>query len=101
MEVIYEIIIGLTLGLTGAGGSIITIPILLYLLKMNVHSATGTSLVVVGVGSLAGAIQYMIGKQKYVYWKISIVFSIAGIFGAFLGSYINSLVPSKIILYGF
>jgi hypothetical protein len=68
---------------------------------MNVHSATGTSLVVVGVGSLAGAVQYMIGKQKYVHWKISIVFSIAGIFGAFLGSYINSLVPSKIILYGF
>ncbi|OSS43142.1 hypothetical protein DESAMIL20_250 [Desulfurella amilsii] len=101
MEIIYGIIIGLTLGLTGAGGSIITIPILLYLLKMNVHSATGTSLVVVGIGSLAGAIQYMLGKQKYVHWKISIVFSIAGIFGAFLGSYINSLVPSKIILYGF
>ncbi|MGC8790480.1 MAG: sulfite exporter TauE/SafE family protein [Desulfurella sp.] len=101
MELIYGTIIGLTLGLTGAGGSIITIPILLYLLDMNVHSATGTSLIVVGVGSLAGAIQYMLGKQKYVHWKISIVFSIAGIFGAFLGSYINSLLPAKIILFGF
>ncbi len=101
METIYGIVIGLSLGLTGAGGSIITIPILLYLLKMNVHSATGTSLVVVGVSALAGAIQYMSGKQKYVHWKISIVFSIAGIFGAFLGSYVNSLLPAKIILYGF
>lgn len=101
MNIIYGIVIGLTLGLTGAGGSIITIPILLYLVSMNIHSATGTSLVVVGVGSLAGAIQYMLGKKKYVHYKIAIVFSIAGIAGTFLGSYINLLMPDKIILYLF
>lgn len=101
MEFIYGALIGLTLGLTGAGGSIITIPILLYLLNMDIHNATGTSLIIVGISALEGAIQYMFGKRKYVHWKISIVFSIAGIFGAFLGSYINSLISGKIILYSF
>ncbi|MGC8590321.1 TSUP family transporter, partial [Athalassotoga sp.] len=62
LDIGYGAIIGLSLGLTGAGGSIITIPILIYLLNMNAHVATGTSLVIVGVGALAGAIQYAFGK---------------------------------------
>ncbi len=101
LGILYGSVIGLSLGLTGAGGSIITIPILIYLLNMNVHNATGTSLVIVGVGALAGAIQYTMGKTKYLHWRIGFLFAIAGILGAFLGSYFNALLPSTLILYLF
>ena len=101
LGILYGSAIGLSLGLTGAGGSIITIPILVYLLGMNAHSATGTSLVIVGVGSIAGVIQYAFGRTKYLHWKIALVFAIAGIVGAFLGSYTNALLPSNVILYLF
>ncbi|BBJ27475.1 sulfite exporter TauE/SafE family protein [Athalassotoga saccharophila] len=101
LEIVYGSVIGLSLGLTGAGGSIITIPILIYLLGMNAHVATGTSLVIVGVGALAGAIQYAFGKTKYLHWKVALLFAIAGIVGAFLGSYFNALMPSYLILYLF
>ncbi|MCL4407271.1 MAG: sulfite exporter TauE/SafE family protein [Thermotogae bacterium] len=101
LDIAYGSIIGFSLGLTGAGGSIITIPILIYLLGMNAHVATGTSLVIVGVGALAGAIQYAFGKTKYLHWRIGFLFAVAGIVGAFLGSYFNALLPSYIILYLF
>ena len=101
LDILYGSVIGLSLGMTGAGGSIITIPILIYLLGMNAHSATGTSLVIVGVGSLAGVIQYAFGHTEYLHWKIALVFAIAGIVGAFLGSYANALLPSDVILYLF
>ncbi|MGC9140148.1 sulfite exporter TauE/SafE family protein [Athalassotoga sp.] len=101
LDIGYGTIIGLSLGLTGAGGSIITIPILIYLLNMNAHVTTGTSLVIVGVGALAGAIQYSFGKTKYLHWRIGFLFAIAGIVGAFLGSYFNALLPSYLILYLF
>ncbi|MGO0122449.1 sulfite exporter TauE/SafE family protein [Desulfothermobacter acidiphilus] len=101
LEILYGAVIGLSLGLTGAGGSIITIPILLYLLGMDAHEATGTSLVIVGVGALAGAVQYEFGRQKYLHWKIGFLLALTGIIGAFLGSYFNSLVSSTVILYLF
>jgi uncharacterized membrane protein YfcA len=101
LDIAYGAVIGLSLGLTGAGGSIITIPILIYLLGMNAHVATGTSLVIVGVGALAGAIQYTMGKTKYLHWRIGFLFAAAGIVGAFLGSYFNALLPSNLILYLF
>ncbi|MDQ6823898.1 MAG: sulfite exporter TauE/SafE family protein, partial [Candidatus Eremiobacteraeota bacterium] len=45
----YGFVIGLALGITGGGGSILTVPILVYLIHEPVHVALGTSLVIVGV----------------------------------------------------
>jgi uncharacterized protein len=55
---ILAIVIGLTLGLIGAGGSILTVPILVYLLGVKPVVATGYSLLVVGSAALTGAIRY-------------------------------------------
>lgn len=48
--------IGIILGLIGGGGSILTVPILVYLLHINPVTATGYSLFVVGTSSLTGAL---------------------------------------------
>lgn len=55
---ILAILMGMTLGLIGAGGSILTVPILVYLLGVKPMVATGYSLLVVGSAALAGAIRY-------------------------------------------
>jgi uncharacterized membrane protein YfcA len=99
LEFLYGLGIGIALGLTGAGGSIITVPVLVYLIGMNVHDATGASLVIVGASSVVGVLGYT--KEKLVHWRIALVFATSGIASAFIGSYVNVLVPSKIILYFF
>ncbi len=55
---ILAVLMGLTLGLIGAGGSILTVPILVYLLGVKPTVATGYSLLVVGCAALAGAVRY-------------------------------------------
>ena len=55
---ILAIVMGLTLGLIGAGGSILTVPILVYLLGVKPVVATGYSLLVVGSAALTGSIRY-------------------------------------------
>lgn len=68
------LIIGVVLGLIGGGGSILTVPILVYLLFINPVTATAYSLFVVGVSSLVGAIKNI--KKGLVDFKTAIVFAI-------------------------
>ncbi|HMG14658.1 MAG TPA: sulfite exporter TauE/SafE family protein, partial [Saprospiraceae bacterium] len=55
---IASIFIGIVLGLIGAGGSIMTVPIMVYLFKINPELATVYSLFIVGITALFGAIRY-------------------------------------------
>ncbi|MFV5700888.1 sulfite exporter TauE/SafE family protein [Flavobacterium sp. XS2P12] len=75
-----SIIIGLSLGLIGGGGSILTIPILVYLFKIDPELATSYSLFIVGITSLFGCIShYKMGNLKIksaLYFAIPSVFSI-------------------------
>lgn len=70
---ILAIAMGLTLGLIGAGGSILTVPILVYLLGVKPVVATGYSLLVVGSAALAGAIRYW--HHKLVNVRAAIMFA--------------------------
>ena len=61
----FSIIIGISLGLIGGGGSILTVPILVYLFHINPHLATSYSLFIVGITALAGAYKhYKLGNLK-------------------------------------
>ncbi|WP_338648283.1 sulfite exporter TauE/SafE family protein [Flavobacterium sp. KS-LB2] len=77
---VASIIIGLSLGLIGGGGSILTIPILVYLFKINPEIATSYSLFIVGITSLFGCIShYKMGNLKVksaLYFAIPSIFSI-------------------------
>lgn len=68
------LLIGVVLGLIGGGGSILTVPVLVYLLAINPVTATAYSLFVVGASSLVGAINNM--KNKLVDFRTATVFAI-------------------------
>ncbi|HKL35173.1 MAG TPA: sulfite exporter TauE/SafE family protein [Salegentibacter sp.] len=68
------LVIGVVLGLIGGGGSILTVPVLVYLLAINPVTATAYSLFVVGTSALVGAFKNM--QKKLVDFRTAIVFSI-------------------------
>lgn len=93
---VLSAVIGLSLGLIGGGGSILTVPILVYLLGVETHEAVGMSLAVVGATSLFGS--YLHYKRDNVNFYSGLLFGIAGIFGAFLGSPLTKLVAPNVLL---
>ncbi|AMQ57234.1 sulfite exporter TauE/SafE family protein [Algoriphagus sanaruensis] len=76
------VLIGISLGLIGGGGSILTVPVLVYILGVNPVLATAYSLFVVGATSLVGAGTYM--KKGLVNYKTAIVFAIPSFIAVFL-----------------
>lgn len=93
---ILSAVIGVSLGLIGGGGSILTVPILVYFLGVETHEAVGMSLAVVGATSFFGA--YLHHKKGTLQLKKGLVFGIAGIFGAFFGSSLTHLVSPNTLL---
>ena len=89
--------IGLSLGLIGGGGSILTVPILVYFLGVSPHHAVGMSLAVVGATSLLGA--WLHHRKENVDLRTGLLFGAAGIVGAVLGSPLTKLVsPGSLLL---
>ena len=85
MEVVgyfASILIGVSLGLIGSGGSILTVPVLVYLFNINPILATTYSLCIVGLSSIAGIISRM--KQRLVDIKTIIIFGIPSVIGVFI-----------------
>lgn len=78
-----SLLIGLSLGLLGGGGSILTVPILVYVLGVDAKEAIATSLVVVGTTSLFAMIPH--ARAGNVAWRTGLVFGVAGMAGAYLG----------------
>ncbi len=91
--------IGLSLGLLGGGGSILTLPILIYVLGLDEKTAIATSLVVVGVTSLSALVSH--ARARNVRWTVGGVFAAAGASGAFAGGWAADLVPGPILLRAF
>ncbi len=92
---ICSVIIGLTLGVLGSGGSILTVPILVYLMHFNPLVATGYSLFIVGLTSLTGAISYM--RKELVDYKTAIAFALPSFVSVFVvRRFILPLIPAVI-----
>ena len=81
---LLAVCIGLSLGLIGGGGSILAVPILIYVMGLSPRAAIAMSLVVVGVVSLIGTIPHWL--QQNVNLKIAIIFTPAAMLGAYLGA---------------
>ena len=93
------ILIGLSLGALGGGGSILTVPALVYLLGESPHSATTASLIIVGVTSIVGmAIHLRAGRVRL---RSGIVFGILGAGGAFAGSRLSASIDPNALLVAF
>ena len=99
LAVVAGALIGLSLGALGGGGSILAVPVLVYLLGQSASQATTGSLVVVGVTSLIGAIAAH--RAGNVLLGRGLVFGLAAIGGAMAGAKASNLVSEDVLLAAF
>lgn len=93
------LLVGLSLGTLGAGGSILTVPILVYLLGQDPHHATTISLIVVGAAALAGAVaHHRCGRVRL---RTGLLFGLLGAVGSYVGSLASAAVDQHVLLLGF
>lgn len=102
MEIIgyfASLLIGISLGLIGGGGSILTVPVLVYLFGVNPILATAYSLFIVGASSLVGAFPKY--KQGLINVKTAIIFGIPSIAAVYATrKFIVPLIPSEVFTVG-
>ncbi len=82
--------IGLCLGLLGSGGSIITVPVLVYLVGQDEKIAIAGSLAIVGIVAFAASTNYMWKRQ--VDWRLVLLFGLPGMLGTYLGAWASGWV---------
>ena len=90
----YGLAVGLSLGLTGGGGSIIAVPLLVYLVGERTHVAVGTSLVIVGGVAVAG----FLGRIGLARIPLGLVMGVIGLAGAVPGTLVARHIPDKVQL---
>lgn len=93
------LLIGVSLGLLGGGGSILTLPVLVYVLDTEPKQAIVSSLVVVGTTSLVGAVLH--ARSRNVDYRAGALFGAAGMAGAFGGGKLAGHLPGEALLVGF
>lgn len=91
--------IGLSLGVIGGGGSIITVPVLVYVLDVEPREAVAMSLAVVGVTSLVGAALHH--RRGAVRVPAAVTFAGAGVVSSFLGARLTYAVSPEVLLLSF
>ena len=91
-----SILIGMSLGLMGGGGSILTLPVLVYLLGLHPILSTVYSLFVVGMTSLVGSVSYM--RRQHISYKAAVLFSIPSFLAVYLTRrYLLPLIPDPLM----
>lgn len=97
LAVVLALCIGSSLVLLGAGGSIVTLPVLVYAAGLDPHRAAGTSLVIVGVVALVGAVV----RWRLVALQPALLFGGLGMVAAWPGVWLNHQVPVVVVLVAF
>lgn len=94
-----SILIGISLGLIGGGGSILTLPVLVYVMGINPVLSTAYSLFVVGTTSLAGSFNFM--RKGLVNYKAALVFAVPSFVAVFLTrKYLVPMIPDSLFKLG-
>ena len=93
------LLVGITLGLIGSGGSILSLPIFVYLFGLNPIIASAYSLFTVGITSLIGSIKNI--KFKLIDFNTSLYFSLSAAISVYITrKYLINLIPEEIITIG-
>ena len=90
------LLIGLSLGALGGGGSILTVPVLVYLLHQAPHAATTGSLLIVGIAASGGMIAHRRAGRVRL-WP-GVTFGVLGVAGSYAGTRLSSSVPPDLLL---
>ena len=96
LALVFGTLIGLSLGTLGAGGSILTVPILVYAMGVPVQAATGTSLAIVGANAASGALDAL--RSGRALPKTGVAFGLSGLLGALAGVWLNRQFRGEAIL---
>jgi hypothetical protein len=99
LAAVLSMLIGISLGLLGGGGSILTVPILVYVLGVEPKRAIATSLLVVGITSAVALLPH--ARKGNVHFRTGALFGLAGMAGAFVGGRLAAYVPGALLLVGF
>jgi uncharacterized membrane protein YfcA len=96
LSLIFGAVVGLSLGLTGGGGAIFAVPLLVYGLSIDPRQAVGISLAAVGATSLVG----FLGRWKASEVEVGtgLMFAVAGMIGAPFGSGLSAQIPESLLL---
>lgn len=94
------VLVGFSLGLVGGGGSILAVPLLVYLVGVPVpHLAIGTSAVAVAANAAASLLTH--ARAGNVRWPCASVFAGTGVLGAFAGAQLGKMVDGRVLLAAF
>ena len=99
LTIALAVLVGMSLGLLGGGGSILTVPLLAYVAGMDAKPAIATSLLVVGVTSAIGAITH--ARAHRVRWRVAVLFGLAAMAGAYAGGLLARFIPGTALLIAF
>ena len=88
--------IGLSLGLLGSGGSILTVPVLIYFFDQPEKLAIAGSLAIVGLIALFGSLSYI--RKGLIDWRSVLLFGIPGMIGTYGGAYISQFISGVLQL---
>jgi len=90
------VVVGLSLGLLGSGGSILTVPVLVYLLGHTEKTAIAEALAIVGTIAAVGSLPY--ARARLVHWRSVVFFGGPGMIGTWLGAMASRFVPGTLQL---
>jgi hypothetical protein len=93
------LLIGVSLGMLGGGGSILTVPLLLYVFGVEAKAAIAMSLLVVGTTSVAALVPH--ARAGRVQWKTGAIFGAASMIGAYGAGRVAKFIPSSVLLLAF
>ncbi len=99
LSLIFGAVVGLSLGLTGGGGAIFAVPLLVYGLGVDVREAVAISLAAVGATSFVGFLhRWKLGQVEI---RTGLLFAVAGMAGAPVGTWIAGFLPETVLLLSF
>jgi uncharacterized protein len=99
LAILFGGLVGFALGLTGGGGGVFAVPLLVYGLGIAPREAVGISLAAVGGTALSGALPRLMNGDVEI--RTGLLFSISGMLGAPIGSYISARMPENVLLVMF
>lgn len=93
------LLIGLAMGALGGGGSILTVPVLVFLLGLSAQEATTASLVIVGVAAATASLSH--GRAQHTRWGVGTLLALLGVPASVLGTVLNRQVDPNVLLLCF
>lgn len=97
LAVLCGSLVGFSLSLIGGGGSILAMPLLLYIVGLHdPHRAIGTSALAVAVNAFANLIPH--ARMRHVRWRAAFMFAATGVLGAYLGSSLGKVIDGRRLL---